>query len=63
MWTANVEMLPAGGDLWGWTARRGFLDKLGPDWERWVRLGQAEREGSSVGGLGGMVTRVPGQAD
>lgn len=37
-------------------ARRGFLDRVGLGLERWVRLGQTKREGSSVSSLKVMVT-------
>lgn len=44
-------------------ARRGFLDRVGLGLERWVRLGQAKREGSSVSSLKVMATHVLGQTD
>lgn len=61
VWTANVEILPAGGDFWGWTARRGFLDRVELGLGRWRR--RVEREGSWVSSLGVTVTLVPGQSD
>lgn len=61
VWTANVEMLPARGDFWGWTARRGFLDRGERGLGRWRR--RVEREGRWVSSLGVTVTLVPGQSD